>query len=78
MSESNKVINFYELPEVQEFAVKYHNPTYNKETQPLKHPMRMVVCGATGSGKSNILMNIINTMKDTFESILIFTQDKDE
>ena len=78
MSETNKVINFYELPEVQQYSIKYHNPSYDKMKQPLKHPMRMVICGATGSGKSNILLNIIRVMSNTFENIIIFTQDKSE
>lgn len=78
MSNKNNVINFYELPAVQKYAVKYHNPTFDKTNQPLKHPMRTIVCGATGSGKSNILLNIMRSMNGTFENILIFTQDKDE
>ena len=76
---SKKIINFYELEEVKKYAQKYNNPTFDPMTQPLKHPnMRMVICGASGSGKSNILLNILNCLEDTFEKILIFTQDKEE
>lgn len=75
---NNNIINFYELDEVKMHAVNYHNPNYDKETMPLKHPLRMVICGASGSGKSNLLLNIISLMDNTFEKILIFTQDKDE
>ena len=73
------IINFYELDAVKKYAKEYHNPTYDPILQPLKHPnLRMVICGASGSGKSNILLNILNLMENTFEKILIFTQDKNE
>lgn len=74
----SEIINFYELEEVKKHAYNYHNPNYNFTTMPLRHPLRMIICGASGSGKSNLLINIINSMNDTFEKILIFTQDKDE
>jgi ABC-type dipeptide/oligopeptide/nickel transport system ATPase component len=73
-----EIINFYELEDVKKHAYNYINPNYNFETMPLKHPLRMVICGASGSGKSNILLNIIKKMDSTFEKIIIFTQDKDE
>jgi len=70
--------NFYELEEVKKYAIEYQNPCYNFKTMPLKHPLRIVVVGATGSGKSNILLNIMEIMDKTFEKIIIFTQNKDE
>lgn len=73
-----EIINFYELEEVKKHAYNYINPNYDFATMPLKHPLRMVICGASGSGKSNILLNIISLMSNTFEKIIIFTQDKDE
>jgi ABC-type dipeptide/oligopeptide/nickel transport system ATPase component len=73
-----RVINFYNLPKVQKYITKYDNPNYDFDTMPLKHPMRMVICGCSGSGKSNVLLNIINLMNNTYEKIIIFTQDKDE
>ena len=75
---SDDIINFYELEDVKKYSIQYENPNYNFKTMPLKHPMRLVICGATGSGKSNILLNIIQMMDSTFEKIVIFTQDKDE
>lgn len=73
------IINFYELEDVKKFAKVFNNPTYDPILQPLKHPnLRMVICGASGSGKSNILLNILNCMENTFEKILIFTQNKEE
>ncbi len=75
---SSEIINFYELPEVQKYSINHHNPNYNFDTMPLKHSLRMVICGASGSGKSNLLLNILKCMDDTFEKILIFTQDAQE
>ena len=77
-STEKEIINFYELEDVKKYAYNYINPNYDFETMPLKHPLRMVICGATGSGKSNILLNIIGKMNSTFEKVIIFTQDKDE
>lgn len=70
--------NFYEKKEVQVFCPEYHNPSYNKETMPLKHPMRAVIVGASGSGKSNVLLGLIESLNNTFNSIKIFTQDESE
>jgi ABC-type lipoprotein export system ATPase subunit len=72
------VNNFYELDNVKKYSINYHNPRYNYEKMPLKHPMRMVICGASGSGKSNLLLNIIKLMDRTFEKMIIFTQNKEE
>ncbi len=71
-------INFYELNEVKELTPKYDNPNYNMRTMPLKHPLRAVLCSPSGGGKSNITLNIIKNMNDTFKSIIIFCQCKDE
>ena len=74
----DEMINFYEVPEFKKYAVELINPNYNIETMPLKHTFRMLIIGATGSGKSNILLNILSQMSGTFEYIHIFTQDKNE
>jgi len=72
------VINFYQNEECSKFAVKYENPNFNLIDMPLKHPLQMVITGCSGSGKSNILLNIINKMNSTFNFIKIFTQNKNE
>ncbi len=77
-STSTEIINFYELDEVKKHACDYVNPNYDYQKMPLKHPLRMVICGASGGGKSNLLLNIIKLMGGTFEKLLFFTQDKDE
>ena len=72
------LVNFYEQDECKQFAVEYHNPNYDKENMPFKHPLCQILIGATGSGKSNILLNIIRVMGATFNYIRIFTQNKNE
>lgn len=71
-------INFYERDDVKVFCPDYHNPNYDVNTMPFKHPMRGILIGASGSGKSNVLLNLIKKMNNTFNSIKIFTQDKKE
>ena len=76
--EDCEVENFYNKKEVQVFCHKYHNPNYNPNSMPFKHPMRGILVGASGSGKSNVLLDMIKKLNNTFNSIKIFTQDKDE
>ena len=75
---NDEIINFYELDGCKPFQTEYHNPCYNGNTMPLKHCLQLVIVGCTGSGKTNILLNIINSMDDTFNYIKIFTQNKSE
>lgn len=73
-----EVENFYSKKEVQAFCPKYNNPKYDPKTMPFKHPMRGVIVGASGSGKSNVLLDLIKKTMGTFNSIKLFVQDKDE
>jgi hypothetical protein len=65
------IINFYELKGVQEFMPKNINPNY--DFHKIKVPMRGVVLGSSGSGKSNFLLNFISVMPDTFNHVYIYT-----
>jgi len=78
VKKDDEIINFYELDEVKAFCPEYHNPCYCPESMPLKHPMFLVIVGCQGSGKTNILMNIIQKMDSTFNYIKIFTANKEE
>lgn len=66
------IINFYELPSVQKFADKNHNPNYDKHKIAIN--TRNIVIGSSGSGKTNFLMNYINVMQGTFNKIIIVTK----
>jgi hypothetical protein len=72
------LINFYEEDSVKKFIHEYHNPSYNEQTQPLKHPARVLVIGSSGAGKTNIVMNIIKKMENTFNKIRVFCKNKEE
>ena len=67
-----EMINFYNLPEVQDTQYKHQNPNFNL-TQ-IKIPFRMACIALSGGGKSNFLMNLIRlfSMKEgTFSNIHI-------
>lgn len=53
-----------------------HNPHYN--IHHIKLPMRMIIAGSSGSGKTQTLLNLIYNMPNTFEKIYICTKNKDE
>lgn len=61
-------INFYS----QIKQVKVHNPNY--DIHKIELPMRMLICTASGGGKTSFLMNIIYEMNNTFHKIIIITK----
>jgi len=69
---SNKIINFYEQKKVKKFMPKSHNPEYQNHL--IKVPFRGIIIGSSGSGKTNMLMNLISIMKGTFNHIYIYTR----
>jgi GTPase SAR1 family protein len=68
--------NFYEKSEVQCYNRKYHNPNFKHHQ--LNIPFRMLVIGASGSGKTNIIVNLLNYMSETFNYIYLYTRCLDE
>ena len=61
----NSVPNIYKsIPE--KFIKKYHNPHY--EDHQLNHPFRMVIVGASGAGKTQLVCHILSKMKNTFST----------
>lgn len=71
-----QVQNFYEKKEVQCYNRKYVNPNYKHHH--INIPFRMIIIGASGSGKTNILLNLLNMMTNTFNHIYLFTRNLDE
>jgi hypothetical protein len=55
--DDNKVINFYELPDIKENLTNHYNPAF-EHTQ-MAIPARVAVVSLSGGGKSNFLMNYI-------------------
>ena len=78
MSKTYSMVNFYELEDVKKFSPTYHNPRFNEDTLPLKHPFRAIIVGSSGSGKTVLVSNIINCLSGTFNTIIIYTANKAE
>lgn len=64
-------INFYEKIK----PIKVHNPNY--ETHQISLPFRMLICTASGGGKTNFLLNLIFQMSNTFHKIIIITKEEE-
>lgn len=72
----NQVINFYALPEVQAFSSTSENPNF--DVHGIKVPFRMGIIGASGSMKTNCLINLLKIMPRTFTSIQLFCKSASE
>lgn len=71
---NNDLIDWYKkIPD--KYLTKTHNPHFKKHN--IKLSLRAIICGATGTGKTQTLMNLIHVMK-CFEKIFIITKNKDE
>lgn len=64
----SKIINFYS----QVKQNKRLNPHY--EIHKIQLPFRMLVCTASGGGKSNFVLNLLYEMSDTFHKIFVITK----
>jgi len=76
---AGKVINMYErIPKI--FLDNVENPNFHLHH--LKTPFRLCIVSPSGSGKSNLLINLLNLFSQgnqgTFSSINIITRNKDE
>jgi hypothetical protein len=76
MSGGNELINFYELDAVKALQPKSHNPHF--KTHGIKVPFRMITVGSSGSGKTNITMNLLSLMANTFNKVILYTRNKHE
>lgn len=74
--DTDEIINFYNvLPKKEKNKNKYFNP--NADKCPLLHPYRCSIIGASGSGKSNLALNIIEKAKNV-DHIILLTKQLDE
>lgn len=55
---------------------KYHNPAFKQHG--IDVPFRMIICGNSGSKKTNTLMNLISVMDKTFQKIFVCVPNPDE
>ncbi len=70
-----EIVDWYKkMP--KKYLLKSHNPHYDKHH--IKLPMRLIIAGNSGSGKTQTLLNLIYNMPNTWEKIFIVTKNKDE
>lgn len=55
---------------------KVNNPGFKEHG--ITIPARILVVGASGSMKTNCVLNLVKLMKNTFEEIIVFCRDRDE
>lgn len=71
----DKLTNFYdELP--KKYQKKYHNPSYQNHLMQI--PFRALIVGSSGSGKTQLVFEIIKRMKGTFNKIILCVKNKSE
>jgi len=71
--------NFYENKEVKKHMDVTHNP--NRDIHNIDLHFRMLICGSSGGGKTNSLVNLIKMFckgRGTFDDIKIFCKSKHE
>lgn len=72
---TGELTNWYEhIP--KKYVKDYHNPHF--DIHHINIPLRMIICGRTGSAKTQTMMNLVKVMADTFEKIYIITKNSDE
>ena len=67
--DNNEMINFYETKNIKQFLTEYENPHFDNHR--IKIPFRISVIAASGSGKTQWLLNLVSRMNDTFGHIYI-------
>ena len=65
-------MNYYRLTKTP----KVHNPNFKEHG--IIVPFRMIICGSSGSGKTNWLLDLIHRMSGTFMNIVVCCRCKEE
>jgi len=69
---NNGIFNFYTYKKVQKHFTKSINPNYNYHQ--ISVPFRGILLGSAGSGKTNLLLNIIVAFPNTFNHIYVYSK----
>ena len=78
----SNIINFYDIKESRDKKkknhtnIKYENPAY--DVNRMKHPFYCLISGKGGSGKTNMLLNLIKNSPDTYSEVVVFCKMADE
>lgn len=71
----DELTDFYkEIP--KKYKKVYHNPNFKKHLMSV--PFRALIVGASGSGKTQLVFEIIKRMKGTFNKIILCVKNKSE
>lgn len=72
---TNDITQWYKkIP--KELIPKYDNPSYQNTL--VNHPARVLVVGASGSGKTQVAIEFLNRMADTFHKIVLVCKNASE
>jgi len=73
------MINIYQTKAMKKYLDDdEHDRNPNYDQHHIKTRKHIVVCGKSGSGKTNFLVNLLNHMTDTFAEVHIYTAMPDE
>lgn len=71
----DQLIDYYKkMP--SKFTSKGHNPNYKDHLMELN--FRAIICGGSGTGKTQTILNIIKRFSKTFERLILCTKDSNE
>lgn len=73
---SGELVNFYTIKDIQPFLRTYINPY--KDIHGFSIPFRLLIVSPSGSGKTLALLNLLKEFQDTFNHLLLITQNKSE
>lgn len=72
---NNNMINPYELESMKKFMPNVRNPSIKlHQMSPI---FRMLICGATGAGKTAYLLNLLSRFQKHFNKIIIYTAEEE-
>jgi hypothetical protein len=73
LGQPDLLVNFYELPEMRKYMDDLEDKQVDKTGMALSKP-HVLVCGSTGSGKSQWLLNYILRTSNTFLKIIMVVE----
>ena len=72
----DEITNFYLKSEIKKYNRKLPNPCFNRHQ--INVPFRISIVGSSGSGKSNVALEILHRMGNTFNLLVVCCKSKEE